>query len=149
MAHGDRAAVHVEPLVRDAQAVAAVDHLHREGLVQLPQIDVFDLFAGLLEQLRHGEHGTDAHFVRLAAGHREAAKHAHRLQSPRRGRAITPPSIAGLICDTPSYVVSGRMPSSSAAVTSRIDSWPVFLSITFMRVASGTISSLNLPAARA
>ena len=63
--------------------------------------------------------------------------------------AMQPPSIAGLICDTPSYVVSGRMPSSSDAVTSFIVSWPVFLSTTFIFVVIGTISSLNLPSARA
>ena len=27
----------------DSQAVAAVDHLHRERLVQFPEVDVFDL----------------------------------------------------------------------------------------------------------
>src|SRR5258708_13656549 len=35
----DRAAVHVQPLVRDAEPVAAVRHLHRERIVQLPQPD--------------------------------------------------------------------------------------------------------------
>ena len=59
--------------------------------------------------------------------------------------AITPPSIAGLICDTPSKVVSGRIPSSSDAVTSFSVSAPVFLSTTFILVVIGAISSLNLP----
>src|SRR5436190_22179527 len=36
MADRDRAAVHVEAVVRDAELVAAVDHLYRERLVQLP-----------------------------------------------------------------------------------------------------------------
>ena len=41
------------------------------------------------------------------------------------------------------------MPSSSDAVTSFIVSAPVVLSTTFILVVIGTISSLNLPSARA
>src|SRR5947209_4100953 len=37
MADRDGAAIHVEPVVRDAEAVAAIDHLHGEGFVQLPK----------------------------------------------------------------------------------------------------------------
>src|SRR6267378_3172478 len=55
MSDGNRAAVDVQSIVGDAQAVATVDHLDGERFVQLPQIDVLDLRAGLLEQLRHGE----------------------------------------------------------------------------------------------
>src|SRR6185436_10443539 len=51
MAERDGAAVHVEALVRDADAVAAVNHLDREGFVQLPQVDVADVLASLLEEL--------------------------------------------------------------------------------------------------
>ena len=75
------------------------------------------------EQLRHREHRTDAHLVRLAAGDRKAAEDAERRQplaSPPPSSLITtqtpapsenwlalpaeitPPSIAGLIFDTPS-----------------------------------------------
>src|SRR3954453_11410315 len=43
MADRDRAAVDVELLGIDAELVAAIDHLHREGLVQFPEIDVVDL----------------------------------------------------------------------------------------------------------
>src|SRR5476649_2790467 len=64
----------------NAQPVAAVDHLDRERFVELPQIDVRHLQARLLQQLRHREHGTDAHLFRLAAGHRETAEHAERRQ---------------------------------------------------------------------
>src|SRR5262245_29673752 len=64
MSERDRAAVHVPALVRNADAVAAVDHLHREGLVQLPQVDVRDALAGLLEELRHGEYRADSHLAR-------------------------------------------------------------------------------------
>ncbi len=48
MADGDGAAVDVEPVVGNAELVAAVDHLHREGLVQFPQADVLHLQAGAL-----------------------------------------------------------------------------------------------------
>src|SRR5213594_710439 len=37
---GDGATVDVEPLHREAEPVAAVDHLDGEGLVQLPEVDV-------------------------------------------------------------------------------------------------------------
>jgi len=49
VADGDRAAVDVEQLVGNAQLVAAVDYLHGEGLVQLPQADVVHLQAVALE----------------------------------------------------------------------------------------------------
>src|SRR5438876_9484942 len=66
---------------------SAIEHLHREGLVQLPQVDVADLLAGLLEQLGHREHRADAHFLRVAAGDREAAEDAERLQAALCGLA--------------------------------------------------------------
>ena len=68
MADGDRAAIHIELVVRNAELVGAIEHLAGEGLVQLPQIDVVDLQAVAFEQARHREHRADAHFVRLAAG---------------------------------------------------------------------------------
>src|SRR5258708_866507 len=55
--------------------------------------------------------------------------------------------MAGRICATASSVVSGRMPSSAAMVTSRVPIALVALSATPMTVVIGTISSLNLPAA--
>src|SRR5262245_29141709 len=51
MADRDRAAVDVELLVGNAELVAAVEHLHREGLVQLPEIDVVHIEPKALEQL--------------------------------------------------------------------------------------------------
>src|SRR6202171_150053 len=77
----DRAAIHVEAFVGDAELVAAVDHLHRERLVELPEPDVVDFLAGALEQSRHGEDGADAHFIRLATGHREAPEDSQGLQA--------------------------------------------------------------------
>src|SRR5690606_4845128 len=43
VAYSDGAAVDVQAVGRNAQLVSAVDHLHREGLVELPQVDVLDL----------------------------------------------------------------------------------------------------------
>src|SRR6185369_7964400 len=53
MADGDRATVHVELLHRDAEPVAAVEHLAGECLVQFPQVDVIHRLAGAGQQLRH------------------------------------------------------------------------------------------------
>src|SRR5216684_3491010 len=78
VADGDRAAVRVEPLRVDAEAVAAVHHLRREGLVQFDDVDVLELHVRVLEQLRHREDGADAHLVGLAAGEHAAAEEAER-----------------------------------------------------------------------
>src|SRR6185295_1849343 len=40
MADRDRAAIDVEPVHRDAELVGAIEHLHRERLVEFPEIDV-------------------------------------------------------------------------------------------------------------
>src|SRR5690606_38150853 len=80
MADGDRAAVDVQALVRDPEPVAAVEHLDGEGFVQLPEVDVVDFQAGTVEQLGHREHRADPHLVGFAAGDREAAEIAERLQ---------------------------------------------------------------------
>src|SRR4051794_24711134 len=80
MAHRDRAAVDIDLVGVDAELVAAIQHLHRESFVQLPQADVVDGQAMTLEQARHGEYRADAHLVRLAAGGDEAAEDAERVQ---------------------------------------------------------------------
>src|SRR5471032_2699727 len=85
VADGDRAAVDVQAVHRNAQLVGAVQHLHGERFVQFPQADVLDLQAGLFQQFRNCEHGTDAHLVRLATGHGEATEDAQRLQAFRFG----------------------------------------------------------------
>src|SRR5690242_15521088 len=81
MADRDRAAIDVEPVVRDAESVAAIDDLAGKRLVQFPQIDVVDLETVLLEQLRHGKDRADPHLVRGASGHRDAAIDAERLEA--------------------------------------------------------------------
>ena len=85
VADRDRAAVDVERVVRDAELVAAVEHLHRERLVQLPEVDVVDLQAVALQQPRHREDRADAHLVGLAAGDGEAAEDAERLEAALLG----------------------------------------------------------------
>ena len=70
MAHGNGAAVDVEFVVVDAQLVAAVKHLHRKGLVQLPQANIIHTQTVLLEQLGHCKYRTNAHFIGLTAGDR-------------------------------------------------------------------------------
>src|SRR5260221_11491027 len=88
VADGDRAAVDVEAVGGNAKLVAAVDHLHGEGLVQFPQADVLDLLAGLREALRHRERRADAHLVGLAAGGREAAEDPQRLRAALGDRLV-------------------------------------------------------------
>eukprot|EP01136_Pigoraptor_vietnamica_P026122 Opistho-1_new@80828 len=81
VAHRNGAAVHIQAVGRDAQLVAAVQHLHRKGLVQLPQVDVIHCEAQALQHLGHGEHRANAHIIGLAAGHGEAEETAQRLQA--------------------------------------------------------------------
>ena len=71
----------------DAEPVAAVDHLHGEGFVQFPQVDVVDLQSVAFEQLGHGKHRADAHFVRLAAGDGESRGRSACTGCPVRRRA--------------------------------------------------------------
>ena len=85
VADRDRAAVDVEPVVGNAELVAAVDHLHGKSLVQLPEADVLDLEPGALQQLRHRVDRADAHFVRFAAGDGEATEHPERREAAARG----------------------------------------------------------------
>src|SRR5689334_4054928 len=56
MADRDRAAVDVVLGGIDTELVAAIQALAGEGLIELPQVDVVDLEAGALEQLRNREH---------------------------------------------------------------------------------------------
>ena len=51
MTDGDGPAIHIQLFRIYSQAVAAVDHLHCESLVQFPEADIIHLQAGALEQL--------------------------------------------------------------------------------------------------
>ncbi len=46
-----------------------------------PQVDVLHPEAQLLQHLGHGKHGANAHFVRLATGHRKAEEAAQGLEA--------------------------------------------------------------------
>src|SRR5260370_9745634 len=56
MTDRDRAAVHIEPFLRDAQPVAPVKHLARKRFVELPQIDIADPAALARHPLANCEH---------------------------------------------------------------------------------------------
>src|SRR5579864_5869560 len=71
----NRAAVHVELLRIDAEAVAAVDHLNGKGFVELPQVNVVHLEPLALEKLRHRKYRADAHLIGLATGDGKTAEH--------------------------------------------------------------------------
>jgi len=80
MADGYGAAVHVIFFRINAQPIAAVEALAREGFVQFPDIDVVHGQALPFEQLGHGKYRADTHFIRLASGHRPGNKAPQRFQ---------------------------------------------------------------------
>src|ERR1700704_1623294 len=88
MADRDRAAIDVELVGFDAKLVAAIDHLNRIGLVELPEIDIVDLEAVPFQQPRDRDNRPDAHLVRLDSGSDEAAEDAERLQALLRGHLV-------------------------------------------------------------
>ena len=61
VAEGDRAAVHVELVPRDAEVLGRRDHLRGERLVDLDEVDVVDRHAGPLERLAAGLDRAEAH----------------------------------------------------------------------------------------
>src|SRR5579859_7275331 len=85
MADGDRAAGDVVLRRVDAELVAAIENLAREGLVQLPDVDVVDGQAVALGEVRNRKHRADAHLLRAAAGDGHAAIGAQRLQATLLG----------------------------------------------------------------
>src|SRR5271154_599246 len=88
MTDRDRTAVHVELFRVDAELVAAIDHLYRERLVQLPEIYIVDGQAVSFEKPRHGVDRTDPHLVRLAARRDKPAKNTKRLQALLRSKLV-------------------------------------------------------------
>src|SRR6202047_4575385 len=81
----NRAAVDVQALVRNAEAIAAIQHLASECFIELPQIDIADSITGTVEQPRDRVNRTHAHFVGLATGNRKAAKQPQGLQAAPLG----------------------------------------------------------------
>jgi hypothetical protein len=80
MTHRNRAAVDVQTIVRDAEPVAAIEHLAGESLVKFPQIDVAHRVAGAFQQPRHRMDRTDAHLIGFTAGDGKSAKYAERSE---------------------------------------------------------------------
>src|ERR1041384_6417296 len=68
----DRAAIDVQPIIRDAELTPTVDGLGRERLVDLEAVDVFDAEARLRQKLLDRGHGADAHDVWIHTRDREA-----------------------------------------------------------------------------
>src|ERR1700685_1139825 len=64
----NRSTVDVIALWIDPEPVATEESLTGESLVQLPETDVIDAQAMPLEQFRYGVDGSQAHFLRCAAG---------------------------------------------------------------------------------
>ena len=138
MADGDRAAVDVQLLGVDAEPVAAVDHLHGEGFVQLPQVDVARPSGrGASSSLGTANTGP----MPISSGSQPAtakprktplrldaerlgplARHQQRRPMRRRRVATSCPAVTvpwplfgskyGLSARSPSSVVSGRLHSS-------------------------------------
>src|SRR5450755_3163742 len=81
VADGDRAAIDVVLVGIDAELVTGIEALAGKSLVELPEIDIADFQSVALQQLGHGEDGTDAHFVRLATRHRPGDKTAERFKT--------------------------------------------------------------------
>src|SRR6476661_7095936 len=52
----------------------AIHNLHGEGLIQLPDVDIFHLQSCTAKQLGHGEDWADSHLIGVTAGYLEAAK---------------------------------------------------------------------------
>src|ERR1700724_2986061 len=85
MSYRKRAAVDVQALVRNAEAITAIQHLASECFIELPQIDIADSITGTVEQPRDRVNRTHAHFVGLATGHRKAAKQPQGVQAAPLG----------------------------------------------------------------
>src|SRR5574343_1610288 len=81
MTHRNGATVDVQAVGRDAQLVAAIQHLHRKGFVEFPQVDVVDRQAQSCQRLGHGKDRADAHFIRLASGHGKAQEATQGLEA--------------------------------------------------------------------
>jgi hypothetical protein len=69
MAERDRAPVHVEPLLVDAELAGARQHLGGERLVELDQLDITQLEPGGRECPAGGRDRPDSHVGRVDPGH--------------------------------------------------------------------------------
>ena len=83
MAHGDGAAVDVDPVVRDVEGLHVAQHDRGESLVQLEQVDVLELHLGALQQLFGHVDRAGQHDRRLGADVGEGADAGARLHAQR------------------------------------------------------------------
>ena len=81
MADCNRAAIHVEALIRNSQPVRAIKYLDGESLVELPEVDIRNALAGTLQEFRNGEDRANTHLVGLASGDCESTEDSQRLQA--------------------------------------------------------------------
>ena len=102
VAHGDRAAVRVDPrvVVGDAVVLEQGEHLDREGLVDLEGLDVVDGQAGLGQRLLGRRDRTCAHHLGLDAGEREGHEaHPDRQAELARGLLVGEQRGGGAVVD--------------------------------------------------
>ena len=81
MAEGDRAAVDVEAFRIDRQLAQARQHLRRERLVQLDEVDLIERQSGACQRLAHRGHRANPEPLRLDAGGCKRDEPGERLES--------------------------------------------------------------------
>jgi len=86
MADGDGAAVDIEAIVGNTEPVAAIDHLHGEGFVQLPEPDVVHFEIKAFQELGDSEYRPNSHLVRLCADNGHATIAAEWLKAAGSGQ---------------------------------------------------------------
>ncbi|MCY1232254.1 hypothetical protein D9M72_447350 [compost metagenome] len=85
---GNRAAVDVDALQRQAKLVNAIQRLAGKGFVEFPQVDVIDGKLVAFEQARDCADRADAHFVRLHPSGGQTDEVAQRFQATPFGLAF-------------------------------------------------------------
>ena len=85
VAEGDRAAVDVEAIAIDRHVAQHGEHLRRERLVQLDEIEVVDRELQTRQQFANCRHWTNAHDPRIDAGRRPAQNTGERTKPATPG----------------------------------------------------------------
>src|SRR5210317_1563702 len=81
MPDGDCATIDVDLLRIDAELIPAVDRLCRKGLVEIPDIKIINSKSVAFKKPRHGEHRSNAHFIRIATARGKSAERTERLET--------------------------------------------------------------------
>src|SRR4051794_4328685 len=95
MTEGDRAAVHVEALLVDAEPLGAGQDLGGERLIQLDQVDLSQLESGLVESLGDRNHWPDPHVGGVDAGDADRDDAGERLLAQLAGGLLRTEHEAG------------------------------------------------------